>query len=235
MSAAPLAIVIPTLNAAGQLPGCLAALTPGRERDLIAEVIVADGGSSDGTAEAAAAAGCRVLQAPRGRGLQLRAGAQAAAEGTAPPFLLFLHADTRLGEGWAAEAEAFMTETGEAGERAGFYRLAYDEPGRVARRTAGLANWRARVLGLPYGDQGLLIPRRFYEALGGYPAEPLMEDVALVRRIGRRRLAAFESWAVTSAERYRRGGWLKTALRNLSLLTLYFLGASPAWLARRYR
>ena len=98
-----------------------------------------------------------------------------------------------------------MAQSGEAGERAAFYKLAFDEPGRRARRTAGLANWRARVLGLPYGDQGLLISRRFYDAVGGHPEEPLMEDVALVRRIGARRLLALESWAVTSAERYRRG------------------------------
>jgi len=231
MSAAPLTIVIPTLNAASQLPGCLAALTPGRFRDLIAEVIVVDGGSEDGTREAAAAAGCRLIEASKGRGTQLRAGAEEAAG----PFLLFLHADTRLGEDWAKEAEAFMTEAGEAGERAAFFQLAFDEPGESARRTAGLANWRARTLGLPYGDQGLLIPKRFYDSLGGYPEEPLMEDVALVRRIGRKRLTAFESWAVTSAERYRRGGWLKTALRNLALLTLYYLGATPRWLARHYR
>ncbi|MEJ1994646.1 MAG: TIGR04283 family arsenosugar biosynthesis glycosyltransferase [Limibacillus sp.] len=231
MSAAPLTIVIPTLNAATQLPGCLAALTPGRQRDLIGEVLVVDGGSDDGTREAATAAGCRFLEAPRGRGSQLCAGAGEAAGA----FLLFLHADTRLGDGWAKEAEAFMDATGPAGERAAFFKLAFDEPGESARRTAGLANWRARSLGLPYGDQGLLIPKAFYEALGGHPDEPLMEDVALVRKIGRKRLTAFESWAVTSAERYRKGGWLKTALRNLALLTLYYLGATPRWLARHYR
>lgn len=224
-------IVIPALNASAELPACLASLTAGRERDLIAEVIVADGGSEDGTPEAAAAAGCRLVVSPRGRGRQLREGASVAEA----PWLLFLHADTRLGAGWAEEAQSFMNSVGEDGERAGFYRLAYDEEGTAARRTARLANWRARILGLPYGDQGLLIPRRFYEALGGYPDEPLMEDVALVRRIGRRRLTAFNSWAVTSAERYRRGGWMPTALRNLGLLVLFYLGAPPAWLARRYR
>lgn len=227
----PITLVIPTLNAAAQLSGCLAALTPGRQRGLIAEVIVADGGSRDGTREAASAAGCRLLESPRGRGRQLREGAAAAET----PWLLFLHADTRLGEGWAEEAEAFLASVGPEGERAAYFTLAYDEEGKAARRTARLANWRARVLGLPYGDQGLLIPRAFYEALGGYPDQPLMEDVALVKKIGRARLVALSSWAVTSAERYRQGGWLRTALRNLGLLLLYHLGASPAWLARRYR
>ncbi len=227
----PVTLVIPTLNAAAQLTGCLAALTPGRQRDLIAEVIVVDGGSADGTKEAASAAGCRLLESARGRGRQLREGAAAAET----PWLLFLHADTRLGAGWAEEAEDFIEATGPEGERAAYFTLAYDEEGKAARRTAGLANWRSRVLGLPYGDQGLLIPRAFYESLGGFPDEPLMEDVALARRIGRARLTGLKSWAVTSAERYRQGGWLKTALRNLALLTLYYLGASPAWLAKRYR
>jgi hypothetical protein len=93
---------------------------------------------------------------------------------------------------------------------------------------------RALIFGLPYGDQGLLIPKRFYDRLGGYAPLPLMEDVDLVRRIGRRRLVMLKSLAVTDAARYVSGGYLVRPLRNLSLLALYFLGVPPKVLARLY-
>ena len=136
-----LAVVIPTLNAAAGLPGALASLGPGRVR--IAEVVVADGGSTDGTQAAAEAGGARVVKAPRGRGSQLRASVAA----TTAPLLLVLHADSRLGPGWP---EA-LPEDG----RAGWFRLRLDDPAPAARRVEQLANWRARRLALPYGDQGL--------------------------------------------------------------------------------
>ncbi len=97
-----------------------------------------------------------------------------------------------------------------------------------------MANWRAATLGLPYGDQGLLIAKGFYEALGGYRPLPLMEDVEFARRIGRRRMVILEAEAVTSAARYRRHGWWLRPLRNLTLLGLYFLGAPPRILLRLY-
>ena len=97
-----------------------------------------------------------------------------------------------------------------------------------------LANWRARAFGLPYGDQGLLISRVLYDAAGGYAPLPLMEDVDLVRRLGKRRLAPLEAVAVTAAERYRRNGWWRRPLRNLCLLGLYVLGIPPERLARWY-
>ncbi|MFO8150477.1 MAG: hypothetical protein R6T93_09280, partial [Trueperaceae bacterium] len=119
-------------------------------------------------------------------------------------------------------------------ETAAVFKLAYDEESPAARRVAAAANWRTRWLGLPYGDQGLLIARAFYDALGGYPDAPLMEDVALVRRIGRRRLRMLPAVAITSAGRYRRGGWWARPVRNIGVLTLYFLGVPPRWLKRLY-
>lgn len=95
--------------------------------------------------------------------------------------------------------------------------------------------WRCRVLALPYGDQGLLISRGFYEELGGYRAVPLMEDVDLVRRIGRRRLRALPARAVTSAEKYRRDGYLIRPLRNLLCLGLYSVGVPPRYIESIYR
>ena len=97
-----------------------------------------------------------------------------------------------------------------------------------------MVRWRNRWLGLPYGDQGLLIHRRFYRRLGGYKEIPLMEDVEFIRRIGMSRLALFDVRAVTSAERYIRGGYVRRALRNLFCLTLFFLRVPPRLIARIY-
>ena len=229
MSEDGLSVIVPALDAAASLPASLAALDEARRAGLLHEVLVVDGGSSDATAEVAARAGARVLAGPRGRGQQLSVGAAAAAA----DWLLFLHADTVLGPGWAAAARVFMARP-EAHERAAVFRLALDDPDPRARRIERLARWRARALGLPYGDQGLLISRAFYQGLGGFRPLALMEDVELVHRIGRARLVTLEAEALTSAARYRAGGWWLRPLRNLSLLGLYFLGAPPKLLKRLY-
>lgn len=224
-----LSVIIPTLDAAATLPATLAALEPARADGLLREVLVVDGGSADATAGIAATWGARVLDAPRGRGPQLSAaGAAAAGE-----WLLFLHADTRLAPGWVAAARAFMAQPGSE-ERAAAFRLALDDTDPRARRIERLANWRGHAWGLPYGDQGLLIARAFYRDLGGYQPLPLMEDVDLARRIGRRRIVHLEAEAMTSAARYRRDGWWLRPLRNLALLGLYYLGAPPGLLKRLY-
>jgi rSAM/selenodomain-associated transferase 2 len=229
MTQPDLSVVIPALDAATTLPATLAALESARDGGGLLEVLVVDGGSHDATAELAAGWGARVLVAPRGRGPQLSAGGAAAAG----EWLLFLHADTRLAPGWAAAARAFMARPG-SGDRAAAFRLALDDADPRARRIERLANWRGRALGLPYGDQGLLIARAFYWNLGGYRPLPLMEDVDLARRIGRRRIVLLDARAMTSAARYRRDGWWLRPLRNLALLGLYYLGAPPGWLKRLY-
>lgn len=221
-----LSIVIPTLDAAPELRSCLAALAP---EGAAAEIVVADGGSADDTCAVARAAGARCIAAARGRGSQLRAGAEAATGA----WLLFLHADTRPAPGWRDCIGRFAADPANAA-RAAAFRLVLDDADPRARRVERLAAWRGRRFGLPYGDQGLLIARRFYWELGGHPAIPLMEDVALVRRIGRKRLAILDHAAVTSAIRYRRGGWLRRPARNLALLALYFAGVPPRLLARLY-
>lgn len=209
-------VVIPTLNAAHLLPPLLAQLRG------TGEVILADGGSTD----AVAALGARLVPAPRGRGAQLAAGA-AASQGE---WLLFLHADTRLGEGWQAALQGAMTDA----NRAHHFRFALDDASPQARRLEAAVAWRCRWLALPYGDQGLLIHRALYTALGGFRPLPLMEDVDLVRRLGRARIAPMPAQAITSAERWRRGGWRRRSARNLLTLGLYFCGVSPERLARFY-
>ena len=218
--------VIPTLNAVASLPATLAALRAGQ----VADIVVADGGSTDDTAALAAREGAQLVAAPRGRGAQLAAGARI----TAGEWLLFLHADTRLAKGWETAAAAFMADP-TSQTRAAAFAFALDDPTPQARRLERLVAWRCRVLGLPYGDQGLLIAREHYKRLGGYRPLPIMEDVDLVRRIGRKNLTMLPAQAVSSAERWRREGWYTRSARNLLCLSLYFLGAPPGALLRLYR
>jgi rSAM/selenodomain-associated transferase 2 len=220
-------VVIPTLNAAPGLARTLAALAD--DHDLRLAVTVCDGGSHDDTPAIARQAGADVIAARAGRGGQLAAGARAGGA----PWLLFLHADTILSPGWTQPARRFMADPANA-TKAGYFRLRFDTADPRAKRIERLAAWRCRAFGLPYGDQGLLIARAFYRRLGGFHALPLMEDVELVRRIGRRRLVALEADAVTSARRYERDGWIVRPVRNLACLALYFAGLSPGVIRRLY-
>jgi len=228
-----LSIVIPTLDAADVLGATLAALAPGIERlgaqGTPVEVVIADGGSRDGTADVARRRGLRLTSAAQGRGRQLAAGAEAASGA----WLLFLHADTRPAPGWADEVSAFIAAPGNEG-RAACFRFALDDRGAAPRLLERLVALRCRLFSLPYGDQGLLIQRGFYEALGGFRPLPLMEDVDIARRIGRRRLAYLSTPAVTSAVRYRRAGYGARMLRNLCCLTLFSLGVRAETVARLY-
>jgi glycosyltransferase involved in cell wall biosynthesis len=149
-----ISVVIPTLDAAEVLPSTLSALAAAR---LVREIVVADGGSRDDTVAIAKAAGARVIAAERGRGPQLAAGARAASG----EWLLFLHADCRLSSGWEAAATAFMAAP-DAASRAGYFVFALDDPSPAARRLERIVAWRCRLLGMPYGDQGLLIARSLY-------------------------------------------------------------------------
>jgi hypothetical protein len=119
-------------------------------------------------------------------------------------------------------------------DRAGYFRFALDSDDPRARRLERLVAWRCRVLALPYGDQGLLIHRDLLHAVGGVRPLPLMEDVELVRRLGRKRLVALDTTAVTSADKWHRQGWYRRSLRNLACLALYFAGTPPRLIARLY-
>jgi rSAM/selenodomain-associated transferase 2 len=224
----PVRVVVPTLNAADGLAACLAAVLP-----TVEQVIVADGGSVDETVAIAEAHGAVVLSVPRGRGQQLRGGADAALIDGKAEWLLFLHADTQLQDGWAEAVAAHVAQP-KAAAMAAAFRFRLDDGAPAARRIEWLVEWRCRWLGLPYGDQGLLIHRALYQAVGGFRAMPLMEDVDFVRRLGRRQLCLLEANALTSAIRYRSGGYWRRPMRNLGMLCLYFLGISPDRLVRWY-
>ena len=221
---APISVIIPTLNAGGGLPRCLGALGEGLEAGLIRELIITDGGSTDGTLALAEQAGAIVLKGRPSRGGQLRRGASVAAG----EWFLFLHADTVLMPGWAEATFAHLHD-----ETPAYFRLKFASRHPMARMTAGWANLRSRVFGLPYGDQGLLIRQKDYHAAGGFPDIPLMEDVALARAL-RGRLTPLDATALTSAERYERDGWLRRGSRNLITLLRYLGGTAPAKLVPGY-
>ncbi|MEM1130396.1 MAG: TIGR04283 family arsenosugar biosynthesis glycosyltransferase [Pseudomonadota bacterium] len=224
--AAPVSIVIPTWHAAGVLPETLACLMEGVATGLVHDLVISDGGSEDGTAEIAAEAGAGFVAGPPGRGGQLRRGAAAASA----PWLLFVHADTHLSPGWSARAARHIAEDP---DRAAYFRLRFRSAGPAPAVVAFWANFRSRAFGLPYGDQGLLISRALYDAVGGYPDIVLMEDVALARALSGR-LTPLSAEARTSAARYQKNGWVGQGAQNLWRLTRYLAGADPAKLARSY-
>ncbi|MEL6933910.1 MAG: TIGR04283 family arsenosugar biosynthesis glycosyltransferase [Pseudomonadota bacterium] len=221
---AKLSVIVPTLNAQEGLQWSLSALAEGLEAGLIRELIITDGGSCDDTLRIADEAGALVVSGHPSRGEQLRRGAEEAKG----DWLLFLHADCQLPQGWAEAVDRQIKMDAPA-----VFLLDFDASSFPARIVAAWANLRTRVLKLPYGDQGLLISRRDYDAAGGYREIPLMEDVAIVRDL-RVKLSIIPLAIQTSAAKYNRDGWLCRGTRNLVLLTRYLLGADPEKLVKRY-
>ena len=226
-SPAMLSIIIPTLNAGAVLKGSLTAL---KTSEIRTQIVVSDGGSTDETRSIAEQYGATVINAPAGRGSQLAAGAKIATH----PWLLFLHADTRLDTSWQQSVMAFITNQ-TTPPRAAVFKFSLDDPTPAARRLERIVAWRCRLLGLPYGDQGLLISRQHYDQIGGFKGLPLFEDVDMVRRIGRRNIEYLELSAVTSAIRYQKSGYVWRALRNATCLSLYFAGLPPKLIGRLYQ
>ncbi|MEM9550951.1 MAG: TIGR04283 family arsenosugar biosynthesis glycosyltransferase [Pseudomonadota bacterium] len=223
---ARISIVIPTLNAAGSLPRCLETLIEGLIDGLICELVITDGGSEDATLEIADEVGARIVRGVASRGGQLRRGVA----DTRGDWVLILHADTVLAPGWSRLVRQHV----EFDTRPAYFHLAFDISGLWPAMVSRWANLRARVFALPYGDQGLLIRRSDYDAAGGFPDQPLMEDVALALRLGRT-LVGMPVTARTSAARYARDGWLSRGTRNLWTLARYLGGADPTKLAASYR
>ncbi|NRB18083.1 MAG: glycosyltransferase [Rhodobacteraceae bacterium] len=222
---AEISLVIPTLNAAEDLPACLESLMEGLAAGLIRELVISDGGSLDATGQIAEAAGARLHHGPASRGGQLQRGC-AAAKGN---WLLVLHADTQLEQGWSQVVSRHLRD---GGGRPAYFRLRFRASGVMPGLVAGWANWRSRLFGLPFGDQALLIRREDYEAAGGYRDQPLMEDLALVRCLSD--LVELPANALTCAARYQQQGWLRRGTRNLLMQLRYGLGARPEALARSY-
>lgn len=216
-------VIIPTWNEEGCLAEALAALRAQRPRELI----VADGGSRDATRARAAEADL-FLEAPRGRAVQMNAGA-AVARGD---VLLFLHADCLLADGALAEAERLLHRRGVA---AGCFRMRVRAEGTLYRLIDVCATRRVQLTGIAYGDQGLFVRRDLFERLGGFPRVPFLEDVLFSRRLRQAgRVVVARSEVLVSPRRWQRTGLVRQTLRNWTLTALGAAGVSPERLARFY-
>lgn len=221
----PLSIVVPMLNEAAALPGLLAHLGGWRERGC--EVVLVDGGSRDDSVAMARAAGLRVVVAERGRARQMNAGAQACGGA----LLLFLHADTRLPE--AADA---MVRAALAVQAWGRFDVRIDGRPLMLRVVAALMNLRSRLSGIATGDQAIFMRRDVLEALGGFPDQPLMEDIELSRRLLRvSRPACLRARVRTSGRRWEQRGVWRTILLMWRLRWAYWRGVPAERLAEAYR
>jgi glycosyltransferase involved in cell wall biosynthesis len=216
-----ISVVIPTHNAQASLTRCFDSLIGPTVRGVVKEVIVADGGSNDDTLALADAAGCHVARGGKTRASQLAAGAKTARS----DWILFLHPETALDPGWEVEAEAFIARVTVEHQRAAAFRFALDEFDAPSRRAEALTALRCWLFKLPYGDQGLLVPKRLYNKLGGYREGP-MEDIDLVRRIGATRLVMLRARAVNKTVAR------PSALCNLALTALHALRLPTRVLAR---
>ena len=227
-----LSIIIPVLNDTA----ALATLLPTLDGDSTLEIIVVDGGQTreeDGEPSSSTLATRHPavvwMRSARGRGAQMNCGARRARG----EWLIFLHADTRLGPGWR---QVFPPLDANARIVGGSFRFVLDSTSAWARWIERGVRLRVRLFDLAYGDQALFARRTAFETMGGYKDMPLMEDVDFIRRL--RRLGRLEHAAIpaiTSARRWERDGWIRRSVENVALVLLFFAGRSPEALARQYQ
>ena len=218
---------MPVLNEAAGMGAALQALAPLLARG--AQLIVADGGSSDNSTALALAGGAQLVNAPRGRALQMNAGAaQASGE-----VLLFLHADTVLPD----SADGLVAEALASGPRVwGRFDVSITGRLRMLRLIAALMNLRSRLTGIATGDQAMFMTRAAFVTVGGFPVQPLMEDIEISKRLLRlSRPACLRAKVQTSGRRWESRGVWRTVLLMWRLRFAYWRGASPQRLAELYR
>jgi len=222
-----LSIIIPVLNEEAEIADTLAALAPLRACGV--ETIVVDGGSRDRTVALARPLADTVIESARGRAVQMNAGAAAAKPGN---VLLFLHADTRL----PAEADRLVLDgLARSGRQWGRFDVRISGRHPLLRVVARLMNIRSRLTGVATGDQAIFVTRDLFDAVGGFPDIPLMEDVALSRALRRSGTPlCLRPRALTSGRRWEKEGVVRTIVLMWRLRFAYSLGAEPARLARRY-
>ena len=221
---APFSIIIPTLNSETELCETLRSLFEGIENNLITELIISDGGSTDNTKKIANEVGAVLVEGPCGRGLQISKGI----EKSQGDWILILHADTILSLDWSIKLLQKIDKN-----FAYYFKLKFKSKSPFARILEYWVQIRSKFLGLPYGDQGLLIHRDLLNNSGGYPKIPLMEDIALARKL-KRKTKSLGILAQTSAEKYHKNGWLRQSMINFFLLAQYLLGKDPHQLFKVY-
>jgi rSAM/selenodomain-associated transferase 2 len=220
-----ISVIIPVLDEEAVIAAAIEAVRAQGQ----CEVVVADGGSTDRTLELAGPLADKVVRSPRGRGVQLHAGAGASSGG----ILLFLHADCRLPEGAFGLVREALSRPGVC---AGAFCLRIGRVALWARVVEAVANARSRLTGVPYGDQGLFMGRGVYDESGGFRPLPIMEDVEIAGRLKRLgRMVFMRSFITASPRRWLSKGVLMTTLRDWALMFSYLvLRVSPERLARYY-
>jgi len=221
-----ISVIIPTLNAGNTLRTLMAQL--GGEVD---HIIVSDGGSNDDTISIAVKFKASLVLGHQGRGHQLARGARWSKHKN-NNWLLFLHADSRLSPDWHKQVSHHISQYP---EKAGYFDLKFDSSRLPARLVEIFVKARCKLFALPYGDQGLLISRDMYEAVGGFAPQPLFEDVALIKTLGSKRIRRLGTHIVTNSAKYDRDGFFRRGLRNLRLLARYMSGEDPDQLAKDYQ
>ncbi|MFT4075413.1 MAG: glycosyltransferase [Asticcacaulis sp.] len=211
---------MPTLNAEDHLARTLSALVPGVVEGVIKEVVIVDGGSDDATLEIADSTGCRIVNTDHERGLQLWQGCREARG----DWLLILHSDSQLGEGWMDQVQAHMKHYP---LQAGYFHLRFDDPSILVGLWAEMLALRARWLAMPSGDHGLLLSRALYDSIGGYKDQVAFEDVALSMALGRARLRPMGASLTTNATRFHARGALWRGIAKSFGFLAYMLGVPP--------
>ncbi len=221
-----ISVIIPTLNEEDNIERCIRSV---RGEEVGHEIIVADGGSTDGTVRIASAfEGVRIVETGKGRGLQMNAGASL----SSGDILLFLHADTRLEEGWGGAIRSSLADRSVVG---GAFTFRVDSAKKQYRLIELLVKLRCAAFKLPYGDQGIFMRRDIFRELGGFREIPLMEDLEVIGRMKKMgRLIILDKKAFTHQRRWERKGWARASLENQMIRLLYGLGRDPEKLARIY-
>lgn len=219
----PISVVIPALNEADNIAAAIRSCA-----GEVGEVVVVDGGSVDATTVIAASEGAHVICAARGRAAQMNAGAAT----VSGDIVLFLHADTRLPAGFDRVVHAAMQDAAVVGGR---FDIDLQPGSPLIWLTARLISLRSRLSRIATGDQAIFVRRAVFDAIGGFPDLPIMEDLAFSIELKRRgRIACLRQRVVSDSRRWRSDGVVRTILLMWTMRFLYFLGASPVWLRKLY-
>ncbi len=220
-----LSVIVPMLNEEGTIASTLRALRRGAPK---AEIIVVDGESEDRSVEAARPHCDVLIDSPRGRAVQMNAGARCASG----EVLAFVHADTVVPESFAADIEHALSDPRVVGGR---FDVRLDDPHPLCALIGTLISARSRLSRTATGDQAIFVRRTVFDSLGGFADIPICEDLDFIRRLKHAgRIACLRSSVVTSARRWRRGGIIRTVLRMWTIRALYLAGVPPATLSRLY-
>tara|TARA_B100001175_G_scaffold241930_1_gene208275 strand:+ start:1803 stop:2483 length:681 start_codon:yes stop_codon:yes gene_type:complete len=221
---APISIIIPTLNSETDLYETLGSLFEGIENNLIRELIISDGGSTDKTKFIANEVGAIIVEGSYGRGQQISKGV----DKSQGDWILILHADTSLSLDWSVKLLQKIDKN-----FAYHFKLKFKSKSLFARILEYWSQIRSKFLSLPYGDQGFLIHRDLLDTVGEFPKIPIMEDVALAGKL-KGKIKSLDMIAHTSAEKYHKNGWLRQSMTNFFIVTQYRLGKDPYQLSKFY-